>query len=575
MGFHDYFWFILQKEEKLLPEKSAKEIPVIKSNTDWTQLFNGRIRTNIENQILPPFLKEQRWFGSKSQKILKINISEAIPVNNNHSITVVLIIKVSYAASPEENYHLPLSFLEMEQAKALLSERPQSVLFHYQSPNQEGLVYDAVLDEEFHRTLLQLVAGRRVIQAWEGKLRAYPGKYFKKVRQFISQFERSNLLNAEQSNSSIIYDRQLIFKLFRKLDEGTNPDLEMVRYITEKTDYKNVPAFAGALEYQKKDGSQITLGILYPFVASEGSAWDYAQDYLIRYYERVLTQLSQIEKLPALPTSFFEKSLTDIPEMIQELIGAPFLEMTYLLGKRTAELHKALAGATQDPDFKPESFSLLYQRSIFQSIQSLIKRVFLSLRKNYSQYPETIQNEVKEVLSLESKIITYCREILAKKIEGKKIRIHGDYHLGQVLYTGNDFYIIDFEGEPAKPLGERKLKRSPLKDVAGMLRSFHYAAFTPLIQKKIVGEYEKLEYWAKLWTFYISKIYLNAYLEYIEPSSLIPKDRSAISKLLSVYLLEKAVYEIGYEMNNRPDWLAIPLKGILFEIGAIDSEKRE
>jgi maltose alpha-D-glucosyltransferase/alpha-amylase len=575
MGFHDYFWFILQKEEEPLPEKSTREIPVIKSNMDWTQLFNNQIRAKIENQVLPPFLREQRWFGSKAQKILKINISEVIPVKNSNGFTIVLIIKVSYAASAIEYYHLPLSFLEMEQAKELLSERPQSVLFHYQSANQEGLIYDAVLDEEFHRTLLQLVARRRVIQAWDGKLKAYPGKYFKNVRQFIGKFERSNLLNTEQSNSSIVYDRQLIFKLFRKLDEGTNPDLEVVKYITEKTDYKNVPAFAGALEYQKKDGSQITLGILYPYVASEGNAWDYTQDHLSRYYERVLSQLSQIEKLPALPISLFEKSLGDMPEIISELIGAHFIEMIYLLGKRTAELHKALANTTEDPDFKPESFSILYQRSIFQSIQSLIKRIFLSLRKNYNQYPETIQNEVKEILSLELKIITYCREILAKKIEGKKIRIHGDYHLGQVLYTGNDFYIIDFEGEPAKPLGERKLKRSPLKDVAGMLRSFHYAAFTPLIQKKIMGEYEKLEYWAKLWTFYISKIYLNAYLEYIESSSLIPKDRSEMNKLLSVYLLEKAVYEIGYEMNNRPDWLAIPLKGILFEIGAIDSEKRE
>lgn len=575
MGFHDYFWFILQKEEELLPEKSAREIPVIKSNMDWTQLFNNQIRAKIENQVLPPFLREQRWFGSKAQKILKINISEVITVKNSNGFTIVLIIKVNYAASAVEYYHLPLSFLEMEQAKELLNERPQSILFYYQSPNQEGLIYDGVLDEEFHRTLLQLVARRRVIRAWDGKLKAYPGKYFRKVRQFISHFERSKLLNVEQSNSSILYDRQLIFKLFRKLDEGTNPDLEMVKYITEKTDYKNVPAFAGALEYQKKDGSQTTLGILYPYVASEGNAWDYTQDHLTRYYERVLSQLSQLEKLPALPASLFEKSLNDMPEIMPELIGAPFLEMTYLLGKRTAELHQALAGTTQDPNFKSESFSLLYQRSIFQSIQSLIKRVFLALRKNYNQYPETIQNEVKEILSLESKIITYCREILAKKIEGKKIRIHGDYHLGQVLYTGNDFYIIDFEGEPAKPLGERKLKRSPLKDVAGMLRSFHYAAFTPLLQKKIMGEYEKLEYWAKLWTWYISKIYLEAYLEYIEPCSLIPKDRSEISKLLSVYLLEKVVYEIGYEMNNRPDWLAIPLKGILGELGAIDHEKGE
>ena len=574
LGFYDYFWFVLQKEEEVYPEKKAREIPMVKSRLDWIQLFNNRIRTRIESEILPQFLKEQRWFGSKSQKILKINIAEIIPIKNRNSMSIVLLIKVSYSAAAEEYYQIPLSFLEIELAKELLTEKPQSVLFQFQSSKQEGIIYDAVLDESFHQTLLQLVGRRRIIPATEGKLKAYPGKYFRKVRNLISKFERSYLLTLEQSNSSILYDRQLIFKIFRKLGEGINPDLEIVRYITEHTNYKNVPAFAGALEYQKKDGSQVTLGILYPFVPSEGNAWDYAQDYLIRYYERVLSQLSQIEKLPVLPASLFEKTEKDIPDIIQELIGAPFIEMAYLLGKRTAELHSALGGVTQDLNFKPESFSTLYQRSVFQSIQSLVKRVFFSLRKNYNRYSETVQEDLKKVLLLESQIITYCQEIMSQKIKAKKIRIHGDYHLGQVLYTGNDFYIIDFEGEPAKPLGERRLKRSPLKDVAGMLRSFYYAAFTPLIQQKISGDYNELEHWAKLWTFYISKLFLQAYLEYIQPS-LLPEDKSEISKLLNIYLLEKAVYEIGYEMDNRPDWLVIPLKGILFEVGAIGNEKGE
>ena len=421
---------------------------------------------------------------------------------------------------------------------------------------------------------MQLIARRRTIPAAEGKIKAYPGKYFRKVRNLIGKLEHSQLIATEQSNSSIVYARQLIFKLFRRLDEGINPDLEIVEYITEKTDFKNVPAFAGALEYNKKDGSHITLGILSPFIPNEGNAWDYAQDYLINYYEKVLSQLCQKEKLPLLPASIFEKTEKDIPELIQELIGAHFIEMIYLLGKRTAELHNGLGEATQGPGFKPESFSLLYQRSVFQSIQSLTKRVFLSLRKKTSSYPETIQEILKEVLLSEPKIIKQCQKIKSYKINAKKIRIHGDYHLGQVLFTGNDFYIFDFEGEPAKPLGERRLKHCPLKDVAGMLRSFYYAAFAPLIQEKISGDCSALEHWARLWTFYISKVFLNAYLEYIE-TSLLPENESEIKKLLTIYLLEKAVYEVGYEMGNRPDWLPVALKGLLFEVGAIDNEKEE
>jgi len=547
----------------------------MKTKKDWLGLFGNRTKSKIENQILPEFLRKQRWFGSKSQKILKIIIAETIPIKNRNGYSLVLILKVSYTSGPEEYYHLPLSFLEIEQSSTLLQEKPNFVLLQYQSPKGNGIIYDSVLDEDFHQTILQLVARRRVIKTSGGKVKAYPGKYFKNIRKKIGTFERSNLLNAEQSNTSILYGHDLIYKLFRKLDEGINPDLEIVKYITEETDYKNVPSFAGAIEYQKKDGSLVTLGILYPFVQSEGNAWDYAQDYLIRYYERVLSKITQIEKYPSLPSSLFEKFKEDVPEIMLELIGAPFLEMSYQLGKRTAELHQALARPTQKPDFKPISYSLLYQRSLYQSIQSLVKRVFLTLRKNYNRCPENIQADLKEVLSLESTIISYCRKSLSKKIKAKKIRIHGDYHLGQVLYTGNDFYIIDFEGEPARPLGERRLKRSPLKDVAGMLRSFHYAAFAPLMQNKITGENEDLEHWAKLWTYYVSKTFLAAYLEHIESSDIIPKDKEEINKLLSIYLLEKSVYEVGYEINNRPDWLAIPLKGILYEIGAIQNEEKE
>lgn len=575
MGFYDYFWFILQKEEEASIEKTGQHIPVMKSKKDWPDLFGNRTKSKIENQILPIFLKKQRWFASKAQKILKISITETIPIKNNNGSSLVLILKVTYTSGPEEYYHLPLSFLELEQATTLLQEKPNFILLQYESTEKEGIIYDSILDEDFHQTILQLVAKRRVIKTSEGKLKAYPGKYFKNIRKTMDSFEQSNPLGTEQSNTSILYGHELIYKLFRKLDEGVNPDLEIVKYITEKTDYKNVPSFAGAIEYQGKDGSLVTLGILYPFVQSEGNMWDYGQDYLIRYYERVLSKITQIDKYPSLPSSYFEKFEADVPEIMLELIGAPFLEITYQLGKRTAELHQSLARPSQNPDFKPESYSLLYQRSLYQSMQSLVKRVFLTLNKNSNRCPETIQGDLKDVLSLESTIVNHCRKILSKKIKAKKIRVHGDYHLGQVLYTGNDFYIIDFEGEPARPLGERKLKRSPLKDVAGMLRSFHYAAFAPLMQNKIAGEYEDLEHWAKLWTYYVSKTFLNAYLKHIESAGIIPEDKAEISKLLSIYLLEKSVYEVGYEINNRPDWLSIPLKGILYEIGAIRNEEKE
>ncbi|MBE3113402.1 MAG: maltose alpha-D-glucosyltransferase [Actinobacteria bacterium] len=573
MGFHDYFCFSLQKEDDPGMTQKREQIPVLSTQTNWLNLFEGKTAQLLESTIIPSFLKEQRWFGKKSQRIRKVNITEKIPLRNTNSTSLLLFLKVSYDEGLEEYYLLPLSFLEKEKAEYFQREMPQSVLLKVHSDNQDGIVCDAVYDTAFHQTLFQLIAKRRMISGKQGKIRAYPGKYFRKLRRKASTFKNSRLMGVDQSNSSIIYEKDVVLKLFRKLDEGVNPDLEVGKYLTEEANYANIPPFSGAIEFQQNDHSMITLGILYPFIQSVGNAWTYSQDALGRYYERVLSKIGELDKMPSLPDSLFDKLEQDIPEIFQELIGTPYIEMISLLGKRTAELHLALAQPSENQDFRPESFSTLYQRALYQSIQTSVKRTFQDLRKNARQLPEDLQDELTQILTSESRILQYCKILLSRKIRGMKTRIHGDYHLGQVLYTGNDFYIIDFEGEPARPLGERRLKRCPLKDVAGMLRSFHYAAFAPLIQQHIPGDYKMLEPWANLWTHYTSKVFLKAYLEQAQENSFLPEKKEQLPQLLKVYLLEKAVYEIGYEMNHRPNWLPIPFKGILYELGGINEEK--
>jgi maltose alpha-D-glucosyltransferase/alpha-amylase len=573
MGFHDYFWFSLQKEDNSVTTKKREQIPVLSSQTNWLNLFKGKTAQLLEGSIIPSFLTEQRWFGKKSQRIRKVNITEKILLKNANSTSLLVFLKIGYDEGLEEYYLLPLSYLEKEKAEYLQREMPQSVLLKVHSDNQDGIVCDAVYDTAFHQTLIQLITGRRIIIGKQGKIRAYSGKYFRKLRRKAMTFENSRLMGVEQSNSSIIYEKDIVLKLFRKLDEGVNPDLEVGKYLTEETNFTNIPAFCGAIEFQQNDHSMITLGILYPFIQSVGNAWTYSQDALGRYYERALSKIGELDKIPPLPASLFDKLEQDIPGIFQELIDTPYIEMIGLLGKRTAELHLALAQPSENPDFQPESFSTLYQRALYQSIQASVKRTFQDLRKNARQLPEDLQNDLTQILTSESRILQYCKILLSSKIRGMKTRIHGDYHLGQVLYTGNDFYIIDFEGEPARLLGERRLKRCPLKDVAGMLRSFHYAAFAPLIQQHIPGDYKMLETWAKFWTYYISKIFLKSYLEHTKEASFLPEKKEQLPQLLKIYLLEKAVYEIGYEMNHRPNWLLIPFKGILYELGEVNEEK--
>jgi maltose alpha-D-glucosyltransferase/alpha-amylase len=353
-------------------------------------------------------------------------------------------------------------------------------------------------------------------------------------------------------------------KLFRRLDEGINPDLEIGRFLTERTSFRNVPPFAGAIEYRRPRSEPIIVGLLQAFVPNQGDAWKYTLDSLRGYFESLLSRKGEITEMPDPPASLLESAFQEIPVILQELIGLVYLEMARLLGKRTAELHLALSSDTEDPNFAPEPFSVLYQRALYQSMQSLTRMVVGLLRKNLKNLPDSLREKANEILGSEKQIIEHFKVVFKKKISAMKIRTHGDYHLGQVLYTGNDFVIIDFEGEPARPLSERRLKRSPLRDVAGMIRSFHYAAYNSLFKQIPFKpeEIERLEPWALLWYKYIAGVFLGSYLVTAGDAPFIPKDREELNIMLRAYLLEKAIYELGYELNNRPDWTIIPIKGI-------------
>jgi len=299
-------------------------------------------------------------------------------------------------------------------------------------------------------------------------------------------------------------------------------------------------------------------------VPNVGDAWNYSLDSLSHYFERALAQPEA--QPPGTPHAPLLDILNDdVPILARELIGS-YLESARLLGQRTAELHKALASSTDDPEFAPEPFSMLYQRSIYQSMQSQIAQVFQLLRPRLKQLPDSARDDAQKVLDMEMEVRRRYRSLLQRRLNTVRIRVHGDYHLGQVLYTGKDFFIIDFEGEPARPLSERRIKRSPLRDVAGMLRSFHYVSYAALFGQ-VPGirpeDFPALEPWARSWSIWVCLAFLKAYLAVAKEEPFLPKDPTELQVLLDAYLLEKAVYELGYELNNRPDWVKVPLQGLL------------
>jgi maltose alpha-D-glucosyltransferase/alpha-amylase len=297
------------------------------------------------------------------------------------------------------------------------------------------------------------------------------------------------------------------------------------------------------------------------YVPNQGDAWQYTLTTLAHYLKAMEAPASGDP--PALPRNLMQLSLMDLPEVATRAIGA-YLDSARLLGKRTAELHTALASDPTDPGFAPERISPQDQRSIYQSLNALALRSLELLRSQLKRLPDDAKDEANRVLELEPRIAQALRAFLARRLTTSRIRVHGDYHLGQVLYTGHDFVIIDFEGEPTRTLYERRLKRLAMRDVAGMLRSFSYASQAALRSDQLLAEMrQRTEAWARLWVDSVSAAFLRSYLTTAGSASFVPQTTEDLDLQLSTMLLEKALYELRYELNSRPDWVRIPLRGIL------------
>jgi maltose alpha-D-glucosyltransferase/alpha-amylase len=288
-------------------------------------------------------------------------------------------------------------------------------------------------------------------------------------------------------------------------------------------------------------------------------------DRLSQFTEKVLSKNKPLTNHLPPGGNFTEPIKYDnIPEEMKELLEGPVAERARLLGVRTGQMHLALASSNSSPDFKPENFSLHYQRSLFSSFQSLVRSTFQNANRALKRLPDNVRKEAEAVMNMKEDILSEMKKIYRKKFDAVKIRIHGDYHLGQVLFTGKDFVILDFEGEPSRSYSERRLKRSPLRDVAGMIRSFHYAAYGSLFLNEQVRkeDIDKLAPYVEQWYYYMSGFFMQAYLETVKGSAFIPEDKEDLDTMIQTYLLEKAIYELNYELNNRPDWLIIPIRGI-------------
>jgi len=574
LGPHSFYWFSLRNPNAGADDKRDHKMPRINLHSKWNEVFEGRPKSQLEN-ALRMWLPAHRWFGGKARVIQNITITESLSFVQSSAASqarYLALAQVEYVEGEPETYLLPLGFATGEDADRLVAQSPSPAVcqLNLRDEKQTGVLYDATGDAEFTTALLDTLLRRRRWKGADGQLTVTQSSALRDYLSTNGAPITASPARMDQSNSSIIFGDKAIMKLFRRVEPGVNPDLEIGRFFSERSEFANSPPLLGGIEYRSNGYDPFTVAVAHALVPQAETAWQFALDNLSRYFEDILTQPQ--DKWPK-SEGLGNRSLWDLAETMShapvEQFASGFLKAAALLGQRTAEMHVALAPKNATPDFMPEPFSQLYQRSLYQSARKLASVNLQRLRKQQGRLSPSAQEFARTVLDQEKQLLERLRSIVSRKVVSSRIRCHGDYHLGQVLYTGKDFMIIDFEGEPARSLSERRIKCSPLQDVAGMIRSFHYASaqgFNHLIATGLhkSDDTEALKNAATTWALAAVSAFLHAYQSAAGSASFFPAVREDREMLLNFCLLNKAIYEMGYELNNRPDWIEIPLSAIVY-----------
>jgi len=548
MAPHAFYWFALQPKEALQETlRIAQGEPPVLQITSFDRVFSSQVRAQL-NELVPAFLQGRHWFRSKGRSILKAVITEAIPFPKSKSY--VLLIRVEFSDGEPDLYTLPLSIKMGEQPTL------QYVLARLESADgNHGTLSAAVRDREFCEDLLGAIVRRRRFTGEHGELVAGHSRAFRKLWGEDRPGLEPGVSRVDQDNTTIFYGDRFALKFLRKIEEGPHPEQEIGAMLMQ-AGFPNIAPLAGSLEYRNEDGEVMVAGLLHGFVRHGVEAWQYTLNHLGLFFEHAVARGASgpPEEQPE-------------AHLAQELIGA-FLETVRLLGTRTAEMHVALASNPVDPVFAPEPYTDFYRHGLYHGMLARQTRCADLLRERFDQIPEIVRADAALVMERQAGIRARYRYLRDERISAARIRIHGDYHLGQILYTGKDVVIIDFEGDPARPLSERRIKRSPLQDVAGMLDSFYHACHGVLFGEApgVIPKPETLnalERWAKFWYRTVSAEYLGAYMSTPGIAPLVPANGDQIRVMLRIFLLDLALRKLSYELRHAPERIRVPSHAIV------------
>ncbi|WP_339916233.1 trehalose synthase [Yeosuana marina] len=535
-------------------KKEIKKAPTQSFNFDdnWEDLLENKdfVKTFLCD-VLGDYISKQRWYGGKASTMKYIELSEYFRIQQFGEVYYGLILEVNFVEAFYQHYFLPIAFVTDEDFAN--KDRILPISIH----GNKGFIIDATNLESFRKLVFE-----RILTALPKDTTKV--QYHKSHLLNNVSYESSRFMGLEQSNTSLIYNDKYVLKFFRRIYADKNPDYEMSRFLSEKKDFKNTPVYLGSINIVDSDDVNITIGLMQEMVPNEGDAWDYMLKELHKVFCNIEYKQIKIDSLPS--TELFQRlTIRDIPPQIIDWAGLNIFTKIKTLAKRTAEMHIALGSEFEETAFTPTHFNddytvWLKNRMLYQ-FQNRLNTIENNLNKLDGLALDLANEFLDKKNLIRKRFITFDWT----KLKGERIRVHGDYHLGQVLVKDDDFYILDFEGEPESTIRDRKVKQPPLKDVAGLFRSFHYAIYATIlnnIEQHYKAPQEELFKAGEILYRYLTGLFLGTYVTETQNANLNLGYNQERIFILKYCLLEKAVYELGYELNSRPKWAVIPLKGI-------------
>ncbi len=563
LSAHSFQWFILQK---LGQSDVVQSLPHFELN-NWTEQV-GRNRALL-NDVLPSYLKRSTWFQGKDRTIHNLSIIEEVDIASGSDRVQLLFVEVTYESGLPEVYQVPLTFVGGDVLGSAYDKYPQAVLARMKMGGEEGFLLDACYVAHFQQTLL--AGGASIHNPDRSAAIVFTGDGAAK-REVVDIPGADIKMNVvDENNTSIAYQNKIFLKLYRKIEYGQNPDVEIAAYLAEQGKFNHVPAVLGTIELRSAKGCAV-LAMMQDMVENHGDGRTYMLDRIGNYIERILARDRQSMDAAARQGSFASPvALEELAPGMQVLLGARAAEKARLLGVRTAEMHRALGADSHLKEFVAEEFSLHYQRSLFSSMLSGVRQIYQYFDAHSAGLPPTVQPEAAKLAGRRETLLAQFKKIYEKKLSAQKMRVHGNLELAKVLLTGSDLVIQDFGGNARRSFSERRLKRSAMRDVADMITSLYAVAYEGFfsdehMQKEEIND--RLPF-AEQWAFFMSSFFLKAYNETMAGSPILPAVPEERAVLVQTYLMEEAVHWLNKELATRPDRAIVPLRLLL---SLLDSE---